>query len=125
MVTTVLTELPALLSSGWGWILLVLYLAWQGFSMKYIPNHEPLLAPIIEVNKRLKRISHLEQNQNDIKAAVEDLADLQESHVQVTRAQARALDDGNMASINSREVDKYLVKNGVAVENFLDHEDDK
>lgn len=57
----------------------------------------------------------IEQNTTE----VQTIKDRQESQIQVQRAQARATDE-----MDEDRVDKYLIKNGVTVDEFLDDPDE-
>lgn len=116
-------DLTQAIQPQYGWMTIILWFGWQSVSAKHIPGHEPLLYPLFELSDNLDRLEDVEDKQDSIFENVQDLRNMQEKHIQVSRAHSRALDEGKDVSVTSDAVDEYLLDNGVAIETFLDSSD--
>lgn len=97
----------------------VLLTSWVLYEV-YAPSvldHQTALAPLFELPDR---VEHLEERQAEIHDALEEQQQLQVQHIQVSRANARVLDEAKQReSVNADRVDQYLVRNGVPVDELL------
>jgi len=111
-----------LFTQGYGWIFVLLGLAYELFAPTWL-DRDTALAPI--VRDVPEDVQELKEEQGEIKQKVDSLDDgleevqhTQNTQMQVQRAQARRTD-----GMDEEQVDKYLHKNGVTVETFLDDND--
>lgn len=87
---------------------------WQVYAPKLL-DRDTALSSLIELPERVEEV---EERTSRLTEKVEDIDKKQVHHIQVTRANARALDEEKNVSISSDEVDDYLVDNGVPVAVF-------
>lgn len=98
---------------------LLLWVAYQVYAPKLI-GKPTTLSPLIELPDRVR---DLEQTQEKLRSRVEEFNKMQVHHIQVTRANARALDaEKTQMTVDSSTVDEYLVDNGVPVDSLM-HDD--
>jgi len=90
--------------------LLTVWVLWQVYAPKFgVPTR---LAPLFELPERVERT---EQRIEETSEKFDNINQRQAHHIQVSRANARALDPDKQVTINSNEVDRYLIDNGIAV----------
>jgi len=107
-----------LFTSGYGWIFMVLLLAYELFAPTWL-NRDTALAPLVrDLPEDLQEVKEQQREaRKDINDLSDEIAEVQRTNkvqMQVQRAQARANDD-----MDEQEVDSYLRKNGVTVDTFL------
>lgn len=106
--------LPESLGPEWSLIVIVGWSFYQFYAPKF--GVETTLSPMLDVPKRL---GNVEQSTKDLSQKVEAIDDKQIHHIQATRANARALDPEKSVTVDSEDIDEYLVENGVPVAVFL------
>jgi len=111
-----LSQLSALVEQGYGWLVLLGWLIWQGFATKHISGHVPMFSPLLSAGERLDT---LENNQKELIDRIDELDEMQVHHIQATRANSRALDETKDVSVDADKIDDYLVDNGVPVTQFI------
>lgn len=88
-----------------GWIF------WQVYAPKLL-DVDTALGPLFELPDRVEAV---EDRAETLHETVSDLDQKQVHHIQVTRANSRALDERRDVTIDSEHVDEYLVDNGIPV----------
>lgn len=91
-------------------IVVTVWLIWQVYGPKF--GFETRLSPLFAV---VTRVEEMERSLSSLKEQTTNIDTMQRHHIQVSRANARALDPDKNVAINSDDVDDYLVDNGVAV----------
>lgn len=111
-----LTLIPDLSDVGptVGSILVIGWLFWELYS-PLILGVETRLSPLLGIPDRMEDV---EETVDAAQQHIEEIDKKQVHHIQVTRAQSRALDEDKDVTISSEEVDQYLVDNGVPVTVF-------
>ena len=92
-------------------IILIGWVAWEVYAPKVLGT-ETALSPLIELPKRVEAV---EKHTSHLQEKLEALDEKQVHHIQVTRANARALDEERNVTIDSENVDEYLVDNSIPI----------
>ena len=101
------------LDAGVATLVFFAWLTWQVYAPKVLP-YETALSPLLK--DLPERVQNLEENQQAVLDELDDVESMQSQHIQVTRAQARALDPAREdETIDSKSADDYLVENGVPI----------
>ncbi len=101
---------------GWLFALSVVFyeILWPYWETKFQTKVTDLLSPLRE------DITDTQEKVDDIDEKVTEIDKKQVSQTQVTRAISRQID-----GIDDEKVDKYLVKNGIQVDEFIIEEDNE
>jgi len=99
------------LGPEWGVPLLLGWILWE-FHAPRLLGVDTAIAPLLELPDR---VEHVEQRTDEIATRVEEMDETQANHVQVTRANSRAIDEESDVSVDPEEVDEYLVERGVPI----------
>ena len=99
------------LDPSWSVVLIIGWITWELYAPTVLGN-ETRLSPLFELPNR---VSDVEETTKQVHHKVEEMDKKQVHHIQVTRAQARALDDDKDVTMSSKDVDEYLVDNGIPV----------
>jgi len=99
------------LGPEWGVPLLLAWILWE-FHAPRIFDVDTAVAPLLELPER---VEGLEMKTDEIASHVEEIDETQANHVQVTRANARAVDEESDVTVDPEEVDEYLVERGVPI----------
>lgn len=119
MAPTDITQL-IISNPGWGLSLVVAWLVYQVYAPKYL-GVETRMSPLFGLDERMARVEEQNTEQYD---KLRELDEKQVHHIQVTRAQARAIDADTDVTVSSEDVDEYLVDNGVPVSMLTRASDD-
>jgi len=111
---SILADIAAIAQPGYGWVVAVLYLAYQLYAPRYL-GRQTVLAPIIE--EVPEQVEELREKQDDLREDVTNVQEGQETMMQVQRAQARANE-----KMDHNRVDEYLLENGVRPNEFLNND---
>ena len=103
-------EAALFLFAGW--------LAWEVYAPRIL-GVDTAFSPIFDMPERM---DDMEAQLEDTARRLEDMEKQQTHHIQATRANARALDDGRSVTIDSERIDEYLIKNGVPTSTFTQDE---
>ncbi len=90
---------------------LVAWVMWQVYAPQII-GVTTSLSPLFDLPDR---INDIEERTDELRSQVTDLDKKQVHHIQVTRANSRALDEERNVTIDSENVDEYLVDNGITI----------
>ena len=96
---------------AWAVLLVIGWIVWEVYA-PVVLGKETRLSPLIGLPAK---IDSLQERVHGVEERVEAVDEKQVHHIQVTRAQARALDDDKDVTMSSDEVDEYLVDNGIPV----------
>lgn len=101
------------LDPAWSLLIGVTWLGWQMYAPEF--GFETRLSPLMSLPDRTE---HLEEVLSDCTDQLERIDEKQGRHIQVTRAQARAIEKHDI-EMSAEEVDNYLVDNRVAFDEFI------
>lgn len=102
---SVIADVVAIVESNWGWFVVLAFLAYQLYCPQWV--NETKLQSII--NRYDQKFNEIDNKQVTL--------------TQVVRAMARVMNEGD-SSIDIKQVDEYLVRNGVEVEDFITANED-
>lgn len=105
----------------WALLAFVAWVFWEIYSPKILGT-KTAMSPLLDLPSR---IDDVEDHTTHLQQKIEDMDKKQVHHIQVSRANARALDNDRNVTINSENVDEYLVDNGIPVALLTRRESDE